>query len=296
MLPTRVELRLVIDLPTADDVAREWRAHLSCGGAFVAGARVDANESCVLVLVGPRGSLELAARTVWTGDGGVGVQLDGWDGALKERLERWVEDAQQAPRPSIPVLPTVRFGASTPAPVEELAPLDLGDPTIDEAETEAEDEAETEAETEAEAEDEELARDPVARNVFERLRNLSVVEQLKIARAGEVHERMALERLYGKTVWDALLRNPRITHPEIARIARMGSLPRPLLELIVGNTAWLRSPEVRRALLANLRLTPDMITRVLRFLPKHELRLVPQQTAYPNPVRDAARRILKADL
>jgi hypothetical protein len=107
---------------------------------------------------------------------------------------------------------------------------------------------------------------------------------------------MALERLYGKTVWEALLRNPRVTHPEVARIARMGALPRPLLELIVGNTAWLRSPEVRRALLSNLRLTPDMITRVLRLLPKHELRLVPQQTAYPHPVRDVARRILKTDI
>jgi hypothetical protein len=296
MLPVRVELRLVIDLPTADDVAREWRAHLSCGGAFVAGARADANETCVLVLVGPRGSLELSARTVWTGDGGVGVQLDGWDGALKERLERWVEDAQQD-RPSIPVLPTVRFGASTPAPVEELAPLDLGDATLDDiAARDVEAPAEDAAPAGETDDDDDFKRDPVARNVFERLRNLSIVDQLKIARAGEVHERMALERLYGKTVWEALLRNPRVTHPEVARIARMGALPRPLLELIVGNTAWLRSPEIRRALLANLRLTPDMITRVLKFLPKHELRLVPQQTAYPHPVRDAARRILKTDL
>lgn len=137
------------------------------------------------------------------------------------------------------------------------------------------------------------ARDDVARNVFERLRNLSVVDQLKIARGGEVHERMALERLYGKTVWEALLRNPRITHPEVARIARMGALPRTLLELIVGNTAWLRSPEVRRALLGNLRLTADMIPRVLRLMPKHELRVVPAQTAYPAAVRDVARRMLK---
>ena len=68
---------------------------------------------------------------------------------------------------------------------------------------------------------------------------------------------------------------------------------RTLLELIVNNTAWLRAPEVRRALLGNLRLTADMIPRVLRLLPKHELRVVPQQTAYPAAVRDAARRMLK---
>jgi len=136
-------------------------------------------------------------------------------------------------------------------------------------------------------------RDPIPRNVFERLRNLSIPDQMKMARAGEISERTALERMYGRTVWEALLRNPRITPHEVARIARMGALPRPLLELIVGTAAWLRVPEVRRALLANLRLTADMIPRVLRLLPKHELRLVPQQTAYPGAVRDAARRMLK---
>ena len=143
------------------------------------------------------------------------------------------------------------------------------------------------------AADAEIARDPTARNVFERLRHLTIVQQLKVAREGEVHERMALERMYGKTVWEAILRNPRCTHPEVARIAKMGALPRPMIELIVGNTAWLRSPEVRRALLSNPRLSPDQIPRILRLLPKHELKILPNQTAYPAAVRDVARRMLK---
>ena len=106
-------------------------------------------------------------------------------------------------------------------------------------------------------------------------------------------DRILLERIYGKLVWEALLRNPRITAPEVARIARMGALPKPLLEIIVGNSAWLQVPEVRRALLGNPRLAPEMIGRVLRLLPKHELKLVPAQLAYPAPVRDVARRMLK---
>ena len=135
-------------------------------------------------------------------------------------------------------------------------------------------------------------RDPIARNVHERLRGLSPVEQHKIAMTGETHERVVLERIYGKAVWDALLHNQKLTFPEVARIARMGALPRPLIELIVGNGAWLKSPEVRRALLANPRLAADQIPRILRMLPRHELKLVPMQTAYPAAVRDAARRVL----
>ena len=134
---------------------------------------------------------------------------------------------------------------------------------------------------------------PIPRSIHDRMRKLTLVQQLRMAREGEIHERMVLERIYGKTVWEALLRNPRLTPPEVARIARMGALPRPLVELIVGNGAWLRAPEVRRALLSNPRLGADQIPRVLRLMPRHELRLVPAQTAYPAAVREAARRMLR---
>ena len=49
------------------------------------------------------------------------------------------------------------------------------------------------------------------------LRNLSYGEQIKIARGGNQQDRMALERIYGKAVWEALLQNPGITVGEVAR-------------------------------------------------------------------------------
>lgn len=131
------------------------------------------------------------------------------------------------------------------------------------------------------------------RNVNERLRGLNLASQIKLATTGELHERVVLERMYGKNVWETLLRNPRLTAPEVARIARYGSLPRVLLEIIVGNGAWLQIPEVRRALLGNPRLATDQIVKVLRLTPKHELKLAAVQTAYPFAVRNAARMLLK---
>ena len=104
---------------------------------------------------------------------------------------------------------------------------------------------------------------------------------------------MTLERIYGKTVWEHLLRNPRLTAPEVARLARLGTLPRTLIELIVNNGAWLQIPEVRRALLANPRLGVDQVLRVLRLLPKHELKVAASLMTYPLTVRDAAKRLLK---
>lgn len=132
-----------------------------------------------------------------------------------------------------------------------------------------------------------------ARSPHERMRGLTMAQQMKVAREGDVNERIILERIYGKSVWDALLSNPRLTHPEVARIARMGQLPRPQLEQIVANGHWIASPQVRRALLANRRLTRVMVDKILRATPKHELTLMPKQTAYPSSVREAARKLLK---
>jgi hypothetical protein len=137
-------------------------------------------------------------------------------------------------------------------------------------------------------------REPIARNLFERLRGLSLPEQLKVAAGPDPTERMALERIYGKNVWEALLRNSRLTAPEVTRLARHGTMRRVMLETLLNNSAGLQIPEVRRALLGNPRLGTDQILRVLRLLPKHELKLAATLTAYPLAVRNEAKKLLKA--
>jgi hypothetical protein len=73
----------------------------------------------------------------------------------------------------------------------------------------------------------------------------------------------------------------------------MGTMPRVLVEVMVSNGAWLGIPEVRRALLANPRLGADQIPRVLRAMPKHELKLAATQIAYPAAVREVAKRLVR---
>jgi hypothetical protein len=132
-----------------------------------------------------------------------------------------------------------------------------------------------------------------SKNLRQRLKELSTADRRRMALSGELQERVALERMYGKSVWEPLLQNPKLTMPEVARLARYGTLPRPLLDTIVGNASWVRVPQVRRALLSNSRLDKMMIKKVLRVTPKNELELVPQQTAYPMAVRSEAKQMLK---
>jgi Tfp pilus assembly protein PilZ len=135
---------------------------------------------------------------------------------------------------------------------------------------------------------------PEAQSLQARLRGLSAAEQLKMARSStDATARATLERIYGKHVWPALLSNPRLTVPEVTRMARMGNLPIPLLEQIADNRAWLSSPQVRRILLTNPRVTRTMVRKILAVTPKAELKSTCKQTAYPAQVREAARKLLE---
>jgi len=123
------------------------------------------------------------------------------------------------------------------------------------------------------------------------LHNIAYSDQQKFAREGGQADRAALERIYGKSVWEALLHNPRITVVEVARIAQKAGLSKHLIEIIVANQGWLANNQVRRGLLTNPRLGRDLMVKVLRAMPKHELRLVPKQSIYGAVVREAARKL-----
>jgi len=159
-------------------------------------------------------------------------------------------------------------------------------------------EVEVEVEVESFDESEEAGDDPhrirpkTPANVQERLRHLTTNEMFRLARTGNLTERVALERIYGKAVWEPLVQNRGLTPPEVARIAHMGTLPGPLIDAIVANSSWLSRSLVRRALLSNPRLAGRALDKVLRALPKAELKLVPHQSAYSYKVRNAAKRLL----
>lgn len=128
-------------------------------------------------------------------------------------------------------------------------------------------------------------------NLYTRVRLYSGAEQLRAARQGDYSERVALERVYGKAVWDVLLHNPRITAPEVTRIARNRKLPKHLVETITSNPGWLASAELRRSLLMNPQVTGTALERVLRAMPKLELTRIAGQPSYPLAVRTAAKKL-----
>jgi hypothetical protein len=291
---------VIIELGDDAQLARD----LAAGGVFAPTCTLVFDEDCDLIVRGPGGELGLAARVVYVAPtGGAGLEIVGFNAAIKDQLARLVREVDEVDE------------VEAEAPGDAVAPLDPGaeDDADGESESESEqggggdgadgsddagDSASIDSEHEGETGDEARANrrhSAIPRNVQERLRGLTLAQQVKLATQGTSNERVVLERMYGKNVWEPLLRNPRLTAPEVARIARMGALPRILLEAIVNNGAWLQIPEVRRALLGNPRLETNQILRVLRLLPKHEIKLAAITTAYPFAVRDAAKKLVRND-
>jgi hypothetical protein len=130
------------------------------------------------------------------------------------------------------------------------------------------------------------------RNIYARIRQLSLPERQKVARQGLLSERVALERTFGGSVWDGLLQNSSLTVPEVAQIAKKGTLPQPLVATIVANGGWLASGEVRRALLGNPRVNGAQLDRVLRAAPKNELKQIAHMSPYRSQVRMAAKKLM----
>jgi hypothetical protein len=134
---------------------------------------------------------------------------------------------------------------------------------------------------------------PAVRNLHDRVRELDIAGRDALARAGSLPERVALERRFGSSVWEALLHNPQITAREVVRMAKSGSLPMTLVNLIVNNKAWLADGAIQAALLQNPRVSGAHLERVLRALPQSELQRISEQTSHRSQVRLGAKKLIR---
>ena len=283
-----------------------WDTELRYRRIFVAGAfGLVERQPCLLVIQDPAGaefSVEAEVVYVKPEEPGLGVGLDvvGLGPERLAELEAFVGRAMDAVVAEVIseedtaeelVAEAVATEASAGEPVMAAADEALaGEPAAPAGEASAGEPATPAGEGAARPErrSRELARPT---NIFESMRKLGLRERDRVARQGQLSERIALERIFGSSVWESLLQNTGLTIPEVAAIARKGTLPQPLVAAIVANGSWLASGEVRRALMSNPRVSGAHLDRVLKATPKNELKQIAQMSPYRSQVRAAAKKL-----
>lgn len=263
MLANRVDApALWLRYPDRDALVRDFEINLQKGRAFVAGATgLREREPCRVVLVHPDTGQELAlaAEAVWINpdpsNPGTGVQLDS---SQRESLRRFIAAASASAAPERAQEPVPEELVLEPLADDELGPGSSG----------------------------------AHRNLYDKMRGLSPSERSELARQASLPERVALERLFGGSVWEALLQNPQLTPREVARLAKSSSLPTTLVNSIVANRAWLADSTVQQALLTNPRVGGAHLDRILRALPQAEIVRIATHTSYRMQVRTAAKRLI----
>jgi hypothetical protein len=111
-------------------------------------------------------------------------------------------------------------------------------------------------------------------NAWDRIRALSQMEKILLAVKAERSERALLLQDNDPRVLLSLLRNPRMTVEEVARLARSSFLTYQIADVIVKAAQWMSSLDVRLGLVHNPKTPPAFALRILPTLPDSDVRAI----------------------
>lgn len=112
------------------------------------------------------------------------------------------------------------------------------------------------------------------KNAWDRMRALSQMEKLLLAIKAERSERALLLQDNDPRVLLSLLRNPRLTVDEVARLAKSSFLTFQVADVIVKTTQWMSNLDVRLGLIRNPKTPPAFALQILPTLPESEVRSI----------------------
>lgn len=123
---------------------------------------------------------------------------------------------------------------------------------------------ETDADKSATGEEaEESTEDEAHLSKYQLLQQMGISEKIRMALIGDKEWRSLLVKDTNKLVSTAVVKNPRITEPEILAIAKASELSEEVIRLVCMNKDWIKLYPVRKALVENSK-TP--LPRALRFM------------------------------
>ncbi len=140
--------------------------------------------------------------------------------------------------------------------------------------------------TDGEAEEEEF------RSKYQLAQTMGVGEKIKMALTGDKEWRSLLIKDSNKLVNGAVVKNPRITEPEILAIAKSVIQNDEIIRVICQNKEWIKNYEIRKALVLNHKTPLPVAIRYMASLTEKDLGAIAKSKNVSSVLSNAARRTM----
>ncbi|NVN98699.1 MAG: hypothetical protein HXX17_05185 [Geobacteraceae bacterium] len=132
------------------------------------------------------------------------------------------------------------------------------------------------------------------RSKYQLAQSMGVGEKIKMALTGDKEWRSILVKDSNKLVNSAVVKNPRITDPEILAISKSAIQNEEILRIICHNKEWVKNYEIRKALVLNNKTPLPVALRFMGFLTEKDLAGMAKSKNISSVLANNARRALSA--
>ncbi len=129
-------------------------------------------------------------------------------------------------------------------------------------------------------------------NIYKKILGMKVVDKIKLALMGNREVRAILIKDSNKMVATTVLKNPRLTVEEVAKIVQSRNVSDDVLRIIANTKEWLKDYHVKLALVNNPKTPVGVSIRLLMSLKKKDLQNLSRSKNIPVAVATAAKRLM----
>lgn len=166
-------------------------------------------------------------------------------------------------------------------------------PSVSSSEGSATEAKESEQAAAEEIEEEEVKEEDEAfQSKYQQAQNMGVGAKIKMALTGDKEWRTLLIRDTNKLVNSAVVKNPRITEPEVLTISKSVIQNEEILRVICQNKEWIKNLEIRKALVLNNKTPLPVALRFMGFLSEKDLAAMAKSKNISSVLANQARRML----
>jgi hypothetical protein len=130
--------------------------------------------------------------------------------------------------------------------------------------------------------------------ILQKIQRLSVGERIALALKGGREIRSALSKDPNKEVVTTVLKNPKITEPEVEIFAHSRNIPEDVLRQISKNREWMRNYQITLAMVNNPKTPPGIGSSLVAKLLTKDIAILEKNKNVSQALRALAKKVLQA--